>query len=268
MPITVDARRSFVRNTTALSIWFARRLAARGTLFRRALANYTNIYRFTSLWDGQNHPANPAIGWQDDAWENLLDQLDNIHARYPSGDAPPEMETESLDVHWPFMEERLKIDVAAWPTPADKPFGFFHYRPGDSGWNEDRITLHLNNPFAPVSPFADSRQRAQELANLLNHAKSVKPTLHTVSCASWLVSFAPFQALFPPSFAASASGPRPLAYHYGWWGQMMDRAGDFNHRNAGHLRNTGEFPYPCIYCAAPINETAAYLRERFGVGAA
>ena len=265
MPITLDARRSFVRQATCLSLWLARRLAASGKQFRHTLTTCTNLYRFTLLWDGQHHPADPPPGWRDPQWEDLLDKLDAIDAAFPPGDAPPEMEAQSLELLWPSMEPRLERDVAAWPVPADKPFGFFNYRPDDDGWTHGKITLHLNNPFAPASPFDDLRQRARELNMLLHHGRQQRPDLHTVSLSSWLAGFGPLQSLFPQEFAQSASPPWALAYHLGWWGQFIDRAGGFHERNGLHLRTTGQFRYPCITCACPIDAALAHLRQRFGI---
>jgi hypothetical protein len=265
MPITMDARRSFVRQATCLSVWLARRLAGRGMELRRALTTCTNAYRFTVLWDGEHHPAEAPPGWRDERWEELLDRLDRIDGRYPAGDAPAEMEAESLELFRPLMEPRLERDVAAWPAPADKPFGFFNYRADDAGWGDGKVTLHLSNPFAPASPFEDLRERARELARLLQHGRQQRRDLHTVSCASWLSSFGAFRGLFPREFAESASKPWALAYHLGWWGQMIDRTGGFHERNGMHLRTTGEFRYPCVTCACSIDLAMEHLRERFGV---
>jgi hypothetical protein len=233
--------------------------------FRESIAIRTNVYRFTTLFDGEHHPAYTP-NWRDERWEGLLDRLDEIDRKHPEGDATRAMEAEALALLWPLMEGRLAADVAAWPAPERKPFGFFHYQAGDEGWEEGRVTLHLSNPFAPRSPFDDLRQRAVELVQLLRHAREQRGELHTVSCGSWLSAFGPFQSLFPASFAASASEPYPLAHHYGWWGQMMDRRGRFHAGNGMHLRRTGEFRYPCITCRCSINEAIGHLRERFGTG--
>lgn len=266
MPITVEDRTDFVRKCTALSVWLARRLAVQGMALREALAIRTNIYRFTTLFDGQHHPAYTP-GWRDEKWERVLDRLEAIDRRYPAGDATPEMEAEALEFLWPLMEGRIESDVAAWKTPEQKPFGFFDYRAGDEGWDEGRVTLHLSNPFPPASPFDDMRERARELARLLRHAQGQCSDVHTVSCGSWLSSFGPFRSLFPASFAASAATPYPLAHHYGWWGQMMDRRGGFHEGNGMYLRRTGEFRYPCITCRCSIDDAVRHLRERFAVDA-
>ncbi|MCL2647394.1 MAG: hypothetical protein FWD61_10390 [Phycisphaerales bacterium] len=265
MPITLAARRSFVRQCTCLSVWVARRLAQNGTPLRQNLTTRTNVYRFTDLWDGKNHPAEPHANWQDTKWEALLDELDCIDAKYASGDASPEMEAEALALFWPRMEPALPRDVAAWPTRERMPFGFFNYNPSDETWNDGRVVIHLTNPFAPASPFDDLPQRARELAALLHDARQKSPTQHTVYLQSWLAGFPPLQSLFPKAFAQSASAPTPLRYHLGWWGQLIDRTGDFHQRNAHHLRTTGQFRYPNIQCQCPIDATFAHLQSRFGV---
>jgi hypothetical protein len=48
---------------------------------------------------------------------------------------------------------------------------------------------------------------------------------------------------------------------------MIDRAGDFHQRNGQHLRDTGQFRYPCITCVSSIDSTLSHLRKQFGVEA-
>jgi hypothetical protein len=139
------------------------------------------------------------------------------------------------------------------------------YGDGDEHWPTGRVDLHLSNPFAPASPFADLGQRARELAALLHDARKQCPTLQSVSLQSWLAGVPPLQLLFPPEFAASASAPSRLEYHLGWWGQFIDRTGAFHEANGQYLRSTGQFRYPCITCVCAIDATLAHLRQHFGV---
>jgi hypothetical protein len=118
------------------------------------------------------------------------------------------------------------------------------------------------NPFAPESPFADMRARAKELLKLLADARLANPGMHTVVCASWLNGLAPFRELFPAAWAASASEPLDLAFHLGWWGQLMDRSGGFHAGNAAFLRRTGEWRYQCVACSRGVEEVEAHLRAR------
>src|SRR5690349_8470275 len=102
MAITVEARREFVRGCTGVSIWLSRRLRERGMSFRDAVTKCSAIYRFTTLWDEKNHPANPPAGWRNEKWEGVLDRLEEMDRRYAAGDAG--MEAEALEMLWPLME--------------------------------------------------------------------------------------------------------------------------------------------------------------------
>ncbi|MCL2641268.1 MAG: hypothetical protein FWD53_10515 [Phycisphaerales bacterium] len=266
MPITLEARRSFVRQCTCLSVWFARRLSQLGVPIRQAITNHTNVYRFTDLWDGKNHPAELSPDeWCDEKWEALLDAFEHIHAKHDPGNASAEMEAEALELFWPRMEPALPRDVAAWPTLERMPFGFFNYNLSDENGTDGKIVLHLTNPFAPASPFDDMPRRARELAALLRDAMKKMPGKHTVYLQSWLAGFPPLQTLFPPAFALSASPPTPLRYHLGWWGQLIDRTGDIHQRHAQHIRRTGWFRYPNIQCCCPLDDTFAHLHTHFGI---
>jgi hypothetical protein len=100
---------------------------------------------------------------------------------------------------------------------------------------------------------------------LLSDAKAKQPEVETVHCGSWLNALKPFQELFPPEWAASMTAPSELRYHYGWWGQFIDRTGGFNRRNGEKLRATGKFPFPCVGCRCSTASLRAHLETRFGV---
>ncbi len=264
MPITVEARREFVRENTKLSIWFARRLSSRRCVtLRETLTACTDVYRCTSLFDGKNHPADTP-GFRDERWEKLMVELQEISARCPAGDTSTEMEEEGLALFWPLLEERIAAAVARWPTLENRPFGMFSYRTGDYGWEDGRVTLHLGNPFAPASPFADMQRCARDLGRLLTDAAARNSGLTTVYCSSWLVDFPPFLTLFPAEFGASLRGPSPLAYHMGWWGQMIDRGGGFHFGNGQWLRRTGEFRWRCVQRECSVEAAHRWLKERWG----
>jgi hypothetical protein len=256
--ITREARRDFVVGVVALSLWLARRLWREGMDLAEALTARTNLYRLTCLWDGRNHPARPVEGWRDARWDGLLGQMQSLFERHAGSDDTTALEQEGLEMLWPVLEPRLAADSPVSPTPRTRPFGFFTY---DYSSAERSVTLHLANACPPRSPFAEPSARAAELGRLLDEAASRDPAPLRVICSSWLNSFPPFQTFFPPAWTSSASPPSPLAYHYGWWGQFIDRTGGFHRRNGAHLRQTGQFPYPCVRCTCSVSELRAHLVE-------
>jgi hypothetical protein len=270
MSITLEARRDFVEGVVPLSLWVARRLCRHGMAFEEAIRR-TIIYRLTSLCPGRHDPAHAPAGGRDLCWEELLGQMQAVFARYNDSEDTAALEREGLELLWPVLEPGLELDVRSWPLPFEKgaprerPFGFFtYYKSSES----PTIGLHLANPFAPRSPFADPQARAAELRGLLDEATDAsrfagtRPAPVRVGCGSWLCSFPPFLQLFPPEFASSAE-PEPLHHSYGWWGQFINRSGGFHRRNAEYLRRTGDFPYGCVWCACEISELRAHLDREF-----
>jgi hypothetical protein len=262
--MTLEARRDFVEGVVPLSLWLARRLWHKGMALPEAITARTNIYRLTCLWDGTHHPAHPRDGRRDRRWEELLAQLELLFTRHADAEEPEALERQGLELLWPVLEPRLAVDVQSWPSLQNRPFGFFIYNDSPA---DRSIALHLANPFAPRSPFADPQARAAELSRLLDEATALSPCPLRVTCGSWLNTFPPFLQFFPHAWAASASEARPLGYHYGWWGQCIDRTGGFHRRNGEHLRRTGQFPYPCVHCSCALSELRWHLQENFDLKA-
>jgi len=271
MPIEPEARRDFVENVTRLSLWLALRRAAAAHDFERFLTDCTPVYRLTTLWDGERHPAKPPPGWRDNAWHQVLRRLSALECTR-RGD-PAGLEEAGLDLLRPLLEPRIARDVQAWPWIPDglgaKPFpdtvfGFFLYEPPQALADGRCIELHMGNSMAPASPFHDLHARAADLVRLIADASARNPALDMIRSDSWLNSFRPFLRLFPPQWAASRSPARPLGYSYNWWGQFVTRAGAFHRGNAEHLRRTGDFPYPSVTCSCTLRALRLHLRDGFG----
>jgi hypothetical protein len=246
-------------------LWLAKSLAARGEPLDDALTARTNIYRLTSLFDNTHHPAWKRPDWRDERWDRLLAELRAIYSRHAADADTAALEAEGLTLLQPLLEARLEHDVNDWPQCGNRPYGFFRYDPPTTQF-PDSIGLHFANPFAPRSPFEDVAARAGELSRLLDEVHTRTPQVAIARTGTWLNSFKPFQNFFPPEWAASASPPQPLAYHYGWWGQFIDRSGAFHHKNGAHLRRTGQFPFPCVTCQCSVESLRRHLKTNFGAG--
>ena len=125
------------------------------------------------------------------------------------------------------------------------------------------LGLHLGNPFAPESPFADPRARAEELWRLVGDVCRDRPEITEIGTGTWLNSFQPFLDFFPPEWAASATPFSRLVPGMGWWGQFLDRRGGFHRKNGEHVRRTGKFPYPVMDCHCRIDRLKEHLRSKF-----
>lgn len=255
--ITHEAATEFVTELVKVSLWLADWLERQeGVPLEETLSFRTDIYRLTTLWDGEHHPAHQSTDWHDEKWNQLLTDLRAIRAKH--GDDTDAFEAAGLALLWPVLEPRIEAYARTAPRPEDRPFGFFSYDLDDE---PDTIAIHMGNPFAPQSPFRDMDARARELLALLDHAQATYPAAQHVWTGTWMNSYPPFRKLFPEAWHRSASDPTPLDCWGNWWGQMVSRTGGFHHKNGEHLRRTGRFPYDCVRCSCRIVELREHLQR-------
>jgi len=260
MPITLDDRRDFVEGLVPLSLHVAWRLMGQGMSFEEAVNIRVDIYRLTSLFDGKVFPYNAPSGWHDERWEEMLDRLRLIYALH-AGEATSEaIERDGYEVFRPVLEPAFARGVAGWPRLEDRPYGFFSFNLADLKKPAARaIEIHLGNPFAPASPFAEPQERKRELLRLITNVCRENPDVAYIATGTWLNSFPPFLAFFPPEWTASASPSVGGFWGGGLWGQFYDRRGRFHRKNAEYYRQTGSFRYTPMNCRCRIETLQAYL---------
>ena len=84
----------YVTEFTRLSLWYVDKILREGEPdFARAVNLRVNIYRNTSLYDGQNHPAHQDVG---PAWAEVLDRLKGIYDRRRDDPSAEGFEAEGL----------------------------------------------------------------------------------------------------------------------------------------------------------------------------
>jgi hypothetical protein len=285
----------YAEQMTRLGVWFVRYRLASGRLRPRraadALTRWVNIYRLTALWDGVHDPAS---GYRDPEWERLTAGLLALLRRFPLDEAA-ELEERAVDVLRPWLR----------PRPEGMPgkvFGWWSYEvvgegiadgPGLLGRVTNvrkisgrlrqaigiatpgrHIALHFANASAPRSPFADASSLACALHTLIRDCRRHHPSVEFVWCQSWLNSYEPFLALFPPSWRASAVARTPEqtdARSFGraclntrnWWGQFMRSDGSFHTARGRRFRRAGGiFPYANCFCHERIDVLEQFLANR------
>ena len=273
MAITYQNRKDYVENVTRLSLWLIDKYCSDTFTFEFLITSKTPIYRLTTLWDGVNNPAVPVDGWKDEKWNNIVAILKDIYKKKADFRS---FEDESLKLLWPILEQRIEVDVKAWPAlpsvygfnyPKENAFGFFQYDISYDDWfglETPLLYIHLGNICSPESPFIDIKSRINELNKLLDSACLKHPNLKYTVCGTWLNSFKPFTAFFPDEWLETGEHDSKLkefknsrriqpnsfdfidsiSYGYGSWGQMMTRYGSFHYKNGEYFRKTGFFPYP------------------------
>jgi len=255
MPLD-PVRVRYVTEFTKLSLWYVHKVLHEGEAdFARAVNTRVNIYRNTSLYDGQNHPAHGEVGPE---WGEVLARLKEIYDRHRDDPSSASFEAEGLALLWPCLEGRLGRGQGRGGSRPDRPYEcwtFDYNRP-------DRLSIHIANVYRPRSPLSDMRVPfAASLFRLLRDSRTRRPEVEVVRCGSWLNSMPPFQALFPDPWMQSARPSLEVRYTMGHWGQFEDRKGDFHTRNGAAFRETGAFPYACLTCECPIEKVLAHLKK-------
>ena len=248
----MDATRvSYLTGFTQLSLWFLGQSAKKGDeSFADILNRRVNIYRNTSLYDGERHPAREPVG---EEWEEVVHQLESLYTS--NADA---FEDEGLRLLWPLMEVPLRRS-----SRRDAPHGPYECWTSDYR-NEGRVGIHIHNVYKPRSPLADMQiPFAASLIRLLEDSQLARPDVEVVSCGSWMNSTPRFAELFPEFWPTSAVSRNEINYTMGHWGQFEDRKGDYHSRNGDRFRKTGELPFAATNCHAHVDEVLDHLRRRF-----
>lgn len=259
MAITLEHRKDFVENTTKLSLWLASKYFSEGMQFEEALTKATPVFRFTTLWDGVNHPASE---YSNDEWNILLAQL----IKELKKSSIEQFEESGMELLKPFLEPRYKKDVEAWPwIPSAlgstnfelRLHGMFLYEITE----QNELDLHMGNIYAPKSPFKNVKLLSKTFLLLLKSVLESEKNVEQIVCESWMNSFEPFLTLFPKEWFDNSSKTDMKNYTYDIWGQMMNRFGGYNKPNGDYLRKNGKFPYPSIKCGCSIKLLREHLQD-------
>lgn len=247
-------RLHYVREFTRLSLWYAnKRLRENLGDLEDTVNVRVNLYRNTSLYKGNHHPA---AGDEDPEWNVIVGKLGEIFDKY-SNDSES-VEIRGLAILWPLMEARIRTLGNEQPRPGDRSHECWNH----DYKHEDSLSLHIANVYQPKSPLSDMHiQFAASLIRLLRDSQVHRPEVKVVQCGSWMNSAPRFQMLFPEAWIQSAERRTEMRYTMGHWGQFMDRRGDFHEKNGAFFRRTGEMPYPSSLCRCKIDMVLDHLHE-------
>ncbi len=260
MAITLEYRKDFVENITKLALWLANSYYSEGILFEEALTKATPVYRFTTLWDGINHPAS---GYNNDEWNLLVAQLKKELTK----NSVEQFEEIGLELLRPFLEPRYKKDVEAWPwIPSalgatnleTRLHGMFLYEITE----QNELSLHMGNIYAPKSPFKNMEKLANDLSSLVKTVVAENSNVENIVCESWMNSFELFLSLFPKKWCDNSTNTNMENYTYDIWGQMMNRFGGYHKPNGDYLRQNWQFPYPSIKYGCSIRSLLHHLKNK------
>jgi len=249
---------SYARGFTRLSLWYARkRIIENLSDFDDALNVRVNIFRNTRFYDGGRHPAN---GDDFPEWNAALGRVRVVFdARIHDHDTTA-LEEQSLAILWPDIKACIDTQGDLQKPDSERPYECwsFDYR------GDNRLNIHIYNVYRPESPLSEKRDAfAAALIHLLEDSRRNRPDVIVVACGSWLNSMGLFAELFPQAWKDSAVVSGEVRYTMGHWGQFADRTGDFHVANGERFRDTGDFPYACLRCSAPIDAVLNHLKDHF-----
>ena len=225
-------------------------MSVRRIPFLDALTDYVDIYRKTSFYNLSDLSETERLRPQ---WDGMVTQLEDVFNQHLAGERPADqIEEAGLQLLWPHLVERIDRGLPIVDYKQDTTFGCFFF-----AQTESAIDLHFVNKLRPVSPFERPLDRATELYELLRYCSEHHPQLKEIKFGSWLNEYPPYRRLFPPSWRVSGEGKKYNSL--GWWGQFMNRCGDFHRPNAKRFRETGDFPYQCEFHHCPTQDLEEHL---------
>jgi len=246
-------RESFLQGFIRLSLWYVRNAVQAGDECLEDIVNRrVYIYRNTTFFDGKNHPSAGDVGPE---WTDILTRLAEIYERRKD-DPPQRFEAEGLAMLWP----HLLMETVEDTKSRKRPYDCWTYDLREEG----TLNLHISNVYRPRSPLSELRiPFAASLLRMVRGCRSRRPDVKDVRCSTWLNSMPRFQALFPTAWTKSMVIAPEINYTAGFWGQFIDRKGDFHLKNGELFRETGELPYPCSVCECRIDRLMSHIQKRF-----
>lgn len=162
------------------------------------------------------------------------------------------------DVVEAVAEADLAHEAKKWDDPC--PFGPFRYDDPHEGYS----AMHFHNAYMPESPFQDPGRLHRMLLAMVEDIERRGLDVRRVGVDSWVNHIRPFQACFPPSFAASIT-PTSIDNKggKGWWGQFILRTAGFNEERAESLRRTRKFDFWRAHAECSFDEFRRHVRAKF-----
>ena len=144
-----EIRAHFVDGLIRLSLWYIHKLLREeGASFAEVVNGCVDIYRNTSLYDGQHHPGRgDKVGPE---WDELLARLEGVCARHLHTTYTDKLEEEGMDLLWPYLEGRIGRSPYPEPRLEDRPYECWRLDPRDTF-----INLHVWNLYRPKSPLSE-----------------------------------------------------------------------------------------------------------------
>ena len=233
-----------LRELLELEIWYAEHAAAKENRpLRDTINQYTEIYYYSTEFEPD------ILAEKNVAWQKVVDDI-------------AQNSSKAWDILAPYIVPRIEQDLQKSRSDIEKSYNGFMYEfcpEYESDSNEDFLTLHFRNYFAPESPFAHGTELKQGLRKIVKCAMQERPDVKQVQCASWLNNVPKFISLFPKEWLERANFCYPMTASTGWWGRFIDRNGKLNQKTVSEFKKHPVFDAPNRHCRCTVNELYVFL---------
>lgn len=177
------------------------------------------------------------------------------------------LKNENTSVFWekyrPFFHEVVRNGRSFLDDP--------EYHPGDSVGYDKPIPpvlpaewgrLHFRNGLCPESFLDDPAYFADNILRILDEAEA-EYGYTVITSLTWLNSYEPFLKMFPASWGRNITDRKDgmIFGNLGFLGQMINKRGALNRKNAEYLVQYGKLKYPVFRCHCGIAELRDHLQQ-------
>ena len=238
-PKTLEEHREYLHKVVRLKLFFMHGwLAAHpAEQFINVLRNRVDIYRKTDANPGPHTPS--AIDWDAPAWHELETALAGAYERH-RGDVV-RFEEEGFAILKPSLDARAERDYL-------DPSVLQRYQCGSlrhNVYNEPTqdVGFHIANAVSPRSIFDDPLYLPCCFMILMDQVEAKYQAVN-IQTGTWLNAHPRWLELFPQEWHDNMSEPNTdVAWHYGFWGQLISARGTFNDKIGDYIRATGKLRY-------------------------
>ena len=158
MPVSAAVYANYCRELTRLSVWYARKRIVDGSSdFEDAFNKRVNIFRNTSYYTGDGHPANGDVFPQ---WRVLLDTVRPVFEAHIAAADTEVLEAKCLELFWPSIVERVENVGNPLPDMAERP-----YKSWSFDYRHEALNIHIDNTYRPASPLVETTTGTSAVAN-------------------------------------------------------------------------------------------------------
>jgi hypothetical protein len=256
--MTLNDYRIFLQEMMDLQMWYVTQVVLMERLsFAATINGRTEAYAYSMYFDPQ------IAAEKNKAWIHVVERLEHLFWTEENNG----FVSKSWEILQTLFEPRMSEDLDKAQAMIASSFAGFTYEfhskyfgPSEPKW----LTLHFRNYFAPNSPFSHRKELIKGLLSLIEDAQFKRSDIQNVQCASWLNNLEPFYSLFPKTWYET-SVVCPLEGHTGWWGQFIDRQGNFHRKKAEIFRKTLKFECPNRMGTCDLAELKDFLSQMYNV---